>query len=50
MPVSLMVPIHDKTEVNVMGALEYVLDNTDLDDAAKARCVDWLHAKYGSIP
>ena len=57
-PVSLMVPIHNMSEVDLMGALDFVVghfiapDGIRLDDeptpASVSRAVDWLHARFGS--
>lgn len=57
-PVSLMVPIHNMSEVDLMGALDFVVghfiapDGIRLDDeptpAGVSRAVDWLHARFGS--
>lgn len=60
-PLSLAVPIYNKTEVDLMGSLENLVlqfNSFPFDgfDDANARCagegvrraVDWLHAKYGT--
>jgi hypothetical protein len=47
-PVSLMVPIRERTEVDLIGALDALVAHFDnLPPQAKARAVRWLHAKYG---
>ncbi len=57
-PLSLMVPIYNKTEVDLMGALEFVIEGFAGPPPIDAppmptppgisRAVDWLHAKYGT--
>lgn len=50
-PLTVDVIVGNGTEVDLMGALEAVLDAygfRDLTIAARARAVDWLAAKYGS--
>lgn len=48
-PLSLMVPIYNMTEVDLMGALDTLVSHFDnLPFIARSRAVDWLHAKYGA--
>lgn len=48
-PLSLMVPIYNMTEVDLMGAMESLVAHFDnLSDEAKARTVNWLQSKYGA--
>lgn len=57
-PVCLQVPIYNMSEVDLMGALDFVIGHFIAPDGIRSndeqtpdsarRAVDWLHAKYGS--